>query len=307
MACGFVGSFNGVYQIIFEFRSVKMAVLPEFFRRSVVAIGQKSNGSAIRWFATGFVVGRKERETPDMFSLYLITNRHVVLGKNAIVLRFNLDVGNGVSDVTIPLSNTSGGTLYSLHPTDSVDVAACALHAGNITNAHSELSWFELDRHALTLEKMRNSGVDEGSLVYALGFPMGIVLDSIKAPFIRLGCVSRIADAFQGVGDSSYFVDAQTFPGNSGGPVVNKPEPMSIAGTPCNTSANLIGILNAYIPYRDNLISRQTGEVVMQHRENTGLTRVYPVDRILEVVEIERNRYYGTHNLNAVNDRTSVS
>lgn len=62
---------------------------------------------------------------------------------------------------------------------------------------------------------------------------------------------------------------------------------MSIDGTPYNTSANLIGILSAYIPYRETLYSRQTGRDRMIMEENSGLTIVHPVDRIKEVVELE--------------------
>ena len=62
---------------------------------------------------------------------------------------------------------------------------------------------------------------------------------------------------------------------------------MSIDGTPNNASSNLIGILSAYIPYRETLYSRQTGRDRMIMEENSGLTIVHPVDRIKEVVELE--------------------
>ena len=68
---------------------------------------------------------------------------------------------------------------------------------------------------------------------------------------------------------------------------MNRPEHMSIDGTPHNESANLIGILSAYIPYRETLYSRQTGRDRMIQEENSGLTIVHPVDRIKEVVELE--------------------
>ena len=70
-------------------------------------------------------------------------------------------------------------------------------------------------------------------------------------------------------------------------PIVSRPEHISIDGTPYNTSANLIGIVSAYIPYREVLYSRQTGRERMIQEENSGLTVVHPVDRIKEVVEAE--------------------
>lgn len=55
--------------------------------------------------------------------------------------------------------------------------------------------------------------------------------------------------------------------------------------------AKLLGVLSAYIPYRDILISQQTGETKMVQTENSGLTIVYPVDRIKEVVLLDWNRH----------------
>ena len=80
---------------------------------------------------------------------------------------------------------------------------------------------------------MKDTGVDEGSLVYALGFPMNLVDNSVKAPICRLGCISRVEDTFENPQKATKFlVDAQTFPGNSGGPIVSRPEHISIDGTP---------------------------------------------------------------------------
>ena len=154
-------------------------------------------------------------------------------------------------------------------------------------------SSFDLEDHALTLSQMKSTGVEEGSFVYALGFPMNLV-DAIKAPICRLGCVSRVMDAFiRQKGHPTFLVDATVFPGNSGGPIINRPEEISITDTPSNSSANLIGILSEYIPYQETLYSRQTGRARMIQEENSGLTVVHPVDRIKEVVELEWKRCGG--------------
>ena len=54
--------------------------------------------------------------------------------------------------------------------------------------------------------------------------------------------------------------------------------------------AKLLGIVCAYIPYRESLYSRQTERERSVMEENSGLTVVQPVDGIREVVDIERNR-----------------
>ena len=120
------------------------------------------------------------------------------------------------------------------------------------------------------------------------------LVDAIKVPICRLGCVSRVMDAFVRQNEHpTFLVDATVFPGNSGGPIISRPEIVSIAGTAHNNSANLIGILSSYISYEDTLVSQQTGKACMIQTENSGLTIVHPVDRIKEVVELEWKRCGG--------------
>ena len=82
-----------------------------------------------------------------------------------------------------------------------------------------------------------------------------------------------------------YVVDAFVFPGNSGGPVITRPETQSIQGTKFSTKANLIGIVKSYIPYNDVAISQQTNRPRVIFEENTGLTKIEPVDYILETIQ----------------------
>lgn len=268
-----------------------MTIIPPFFLRAVVAIGIKSNPQDEKpshWIGTGFLVGRPEEN--EKYSIYLITNRHVIDKHVEIYLRCNSKTGTNPKDYVIPTGNGTTNILYSCHPNPSVDICAIRINAGVLENDKMESDFFSLDNHALTLKQMQETGVSEGSIVYALGFPMNLVGDVKKTPICRLGCISRIADSYVDERCLQYLIDAHAFPGNSGGPVINCPEQISIEGTPHNSSANLIGILNSYIPYSDTLKSTQTGEIRSVQKENSGLTNVYPVDWILEVVEVERER-----------------
>ena len=240
---------------------------------------------------TGFLVGRKETNDPNQLTVYVITNKHVIDNQPMLYVRFN-HVGNtGVEDLLMPLVHKDGSPLFSLHPNRLVDIVAIQILPMVIIQKHLSLHCFDINDHAVTLSQMQKTGIDEGSLVYALGYPMNLVHNLIRTPICRLGCISRVADAFGDPANAIQFlVDAQTFPGNSGGPVVSRPEHISIDGTPHNTNANLIGILSAYIPYQETLFSRQTGRNRMIQEENSGLTIVHPVDRIKEVVELEWQR-----------------
>ena len=269
-----------------------MAIIPEQFMNAVVAIGNNqfdANGN-ISWIGSGFIVCRKERQNSSLLTYYIVTNKHVIVNLRQFYLRFNSLCGDFIKDYCFCLYDNMGTPLFSAHPNAGTDIIAIQFVPHDLINDMSIWGAFDLEDHTLTLEEMRTTGVEEGSLVYALGFPMNLV-DGIKAPICRLGCVSRIKDAFiLQKSNPIFLIDAQTFPGNSGGPIISRPEQMSIVGTPTNSHANLIGILSAYLPYKDVLISQQTGEVQMVQTENSGLTIVHPVDRIKEVVEMEWQR-----------------
>lgn len=264
-----------------------MSIIPNFFLNSIVALGINE---PTHWIGTGFIVGRKELTDPTLSTYYIITNKHVIQNQTYIYVRFNSLGDSFVKDYRIELYDAAKTPLFSMHPNVSTDIIAIQIVPQTLINDKSIWSAFDLSDHALTLKQMKTTGVEEGSLVYALGFPLGKV-DIIKTPICRLGCISRIADAFIKENEyPTFLVDAQVFPGNSGGPIVSRPEPLSIQGTPANNSANLIGILSQYIPYRETLYSQQTGMPRMVQEENSGLTIVHPVDRIKEVVELEWQR-----------------
>lgn len=267
-----------------------MAIIPSFFMDAVVSLGVALPNGQKQWIGTGFLVGRHEQSDPEQFTVYIVTNKHVVKDKKLLFVRFNNEKDVGVKDLPMPLED-KGNKYFSEHPAPHTDIAAIQILPKVITDNQLKLRFIDEDKHSLTLEQMKNTGVEEGSLIYALGFPMNLVNDMYKAPICRLGCVARVSDAFIApTATESYLVDAQTFPGNSGGPIISRPEQMSISGTPTNASANLIGILSAYIPYREILFSAQTGKDRMIQEENSGLTIVHPVDRIKEVIELEWNR-----------------
>lgn len=267
-----------------------MAIIPDFFLNAVVAIGVDQSKDEKHWIGTGFIVGRKETDNPTLSTHYIVTNKHVIKNQKYVYVRFNSLGGSLVKDYRIDLYDEDGKQLFTHHPNEKTDVIALQILPQTLINDKSIWGSFDLEDHALTLDKMKTTGVQEGSLVYALGFPMDLV-DPIKVPICRLGCISRVSDAFLLKKKKPVFlVDAQTFPGNSGGPIISRPEYISIDGTPNNTSANLIGILSAYIPYCETLYSGQTGNARMIQEENSGLTVVHPVERIQEVVELEWQR-----------------
>lgn len=268
-----------------------MAIIPTKYMNAVFSIGFHQYDGSLSWTGTGFMVMRPIKHDSEKQSYYMITNKHIVWNQKQLVVRFNALSGDFVNDYIVELIDSNGNPTYSSHPNSTTDIVAIHIDPDTLFSEGTVWDSFDLQKNALSLEEMRQTGVDEGSLIYALGFPLGMV-EIIKTPICRLGCISRVFDSFlkRETECPTFLVDAQAFPGNSGGPIVNRPESFSIVNTPANNTSNLIGIVSAYIPYKEALTSLQTGNIRMVQEENTGLTVVHPVDRIREVVDIEWNR-----------------
>jgi S1-C subfamily serine protease len=150
-----------------------------------------------------------------------------------------------------------------------------------------QVSYFQGDQHALNTAALTGTGASEGDAAYVLGFPMGLVGEQRNAVIVRSGAIARIRDVLAGKGNQ-FLVDASIFPGNSGGPVVTPPEIVAIQGTKAHGNAGLIGIVRAYVPYRDEAVSRQTGMTRVIFEENSGLAAVHPVDCIEQTIAAHR-------------------
>lgn len=58
-----------------------------------------------------------------------------------------------------------------------------------------------------------------------------------------------------------------------------------MTGTQSQKESRLIGLVKGYITYTDVAISPQTKRPRVAFEENTGLTNVEPVDRIIETIQ----------------------
>ncbi len=152
------------------------------------------------------------------------------------------------------------------------------------------VGFFSSDDHAMTVQQMADAGVSEGDFAFVLGFPLGLVGEKRMAVMVRGGPIARIRDALH-EGLDTYFIDASVFPGNSGGPVVLRPELLSIQGTNAISKAMLIGIVRAYAPYRDEAVSKQTGMTRVVFEENSGLGAAHPMDMINEAIDEHNKRF----------------
>lgn len=235
------------------------------------------------WTATGFLYGHIPPGQTQQGYVYLVTNRHVVEDVPLLYMRFNPAVEHSrAKHYGCPLLDRSGRPLWCGHPDPDIDVAVIPFDFPEmrVSERLSELM-FSSQHTAYMVDRMREL-VCEGDDVFILGFPLGAVGSFRNAPVVRRGCIAQVQELYSGHADS-YLVDAEVFPGNSGGPVVLAPEVMIPSDGPSVRPA-LIGIAYSYLAYQDVATSNQTGHARILFEENSGLTQVYPVDCIEETI-----------------------
>ncbi|WP_099240677.1 S1 family peptidase [Synechococcus sp. BDU 130192] len=256
-----------------------MALIPPFFLDCVVAIGIQGQSNT-NWIGTGFIVGKpfNDAQGNKLYHTFLVTNKHVLLNKQNIVLRFNSSGNTPVIDYPVSLYQ-NGQQIWIGHPSPDVDVATFFINSNILHGDQAQFGFFRLDEHVMNSAMMQNDGVSEGDGIFVLGFPLGIVGPQKNHVIARFGAISRIRDLFDGQ-MGPFLIDASIFPGNSGGPVIIKPEAMAITGTVSVKRAALIGIVKSYVPYKDVAVSQQTGNPRVIFEENSGLALVETVDTI---------------------------
>ena len=275
-----------------------MSRLPPSFLQCILALGRPNPESlagpakkvSVEWTATGFLYGHILPGDALRGCTYLITNRHVVDGEPLLYLRFNPALErNKARQYACPLLDKQGQPLWCGHPDPDIDVAVLPFDFAGLRTQErlSELMFSSLHT-SYRVADMRER-VSEGDDVFILGFPLGAVGSFRNAPVVRRGCIAQIQELYSGHADC-YLVDAEVFPGNSGGPVVLAPEVMTPAEQPAVKPA-LIGVAFSYLAYQDVAVSHQTGHARILFEENSGLTQVYPVDRIEETIVAHQERH----------------
>ena len=264
-----------------------MALLPPSFLDTTVALGAPTADGAVAYAATGFLYRHPVQPTPDappaQYWIFLVTNRHVAANYPELHMRLNGGAGESAKVYTLSAEGDDVTKPWITHADPSVDVAVRLINAPEVAAAGTTLMAFDSEQHAFARDQASQSGISEGDGVFVLGFPLGLAGDERNYVIVRQGVIARIRDWLSG--DAyDFLIDASIFPGNSGGPVLIKPEVIATTGTQPNHRCGLIGMVSSYVPYREIAVSKQTGRPRMIFEENSGLCVVVPVDQIRETV-----------------------
>ena len=264
-----------------------MSLIPRYFLDTVAALGAPgaARDDDIRYFATAFVFGHPPSPPtkPVSYWIFVVTNRHVVEGDRQMWIRFHAPAGKRPR--VLPIPRGPGPFPWVLHPDPDIDLAVLPINAIQIPDDLASIQFLTLRPHAVTIDDLRSSEFSEGNEVFILGFPMGIAGTEQNDVIVRHGIVARIQDWYDGR-SKDFLIDSSIYPGNSGGPVILKPVLWSVSGAPKFSRPKVLGLVSAYLPYRDVARSEQTGLIRLISEENSGLAKVVPMDAVIELTSI---------------------
>lgn len=296
-----------------------MALIDPRYIDCVVAIGVP-NGKDVQWIGSGCILGHPDGGTSvqtgePTYQLWLVSNRHVLLNRRFIVVGFNPESGKEAKNIACPMHHKGTEVVhyYSLSDPNpdraNVDLAVAPLRHQVLNDQGAKFSCFRTDIDAANLAKMAEIQLHEGDSVFVLGYPLALTTPEgnprgIHYPLVRGGVVSRVRDLLD-IGKGKFFIDTSNFPGNSGGPVILKPEIVSIQGSQAQVYPYLLGLVSAYMPHYTNVLALDSSQNVLRPlffaqggsvtfdenagpalltTENSGLAVVEPIDYAIDLI-----------------------
>ena len=260
------------------------SVLPEDWKKSIALLLDGKNNK----IGTGFFLILEKGESTF---IYLVTCYHVIASHDTISIRLNAkEPKNGTLDFKVSINDT----LYTRsHATQ--DVALIRMRRDHLDPVKVDFRALPKEACAFAEERKKRN-ISEGDFVFFLGFPLG--LSGIKRNLViaRHGMIARMNDEPLPIKGRRhpldvFIIDGQSFPGNSGSPLILRreirfPDKVSIPGSIPTVPRKVIGIMCDYLPYQDVAISQRTKRPRVTFEENSGLSLAHPIDIVLEVEQM---------------------
>ena len=253
-------------------------------KKTVVFLGSQSEEKdtvKINPYATGFLV-----RIENIY--HLVTAKHVVMeNQNGVFTGrlidqnlyafLNLNVG-AIHSRSIQSIKDMFRVNWVFHEKDFVDIAIIpfAIDPEKEDIKVIPESWF-----------LNTDRLFELYDIFFLSYQPGIEPENKIEPIIRSGTISILNS------DKTFYIDAFAFPGNSGSPVFLKhslirfdKSGIQLGGD--ELGGKFIGIIGEYVTYKEIAYSMQTKRPRIVFEENTGLSKVWSISFIKEIIESER-------------------
>lgn len=260
-------------QILKVGKRIQMLSRPliEQIKKSIVFLGRVNQDQSVDLQATGFLVSIDSVD-------HLVTAKHVVFdsGRDEFI-DTNMVVLLNTTDRTINARHIDGikrvlSCNWIFHPNRDVDVAIIPF---GIQEGNDDIKVIPRDYFLPADELFENLDV------FFLSYQPGIEPKEKILPILRRGAISVMNE------DTTFFIDAASFPGNSGSPVFLSPSMMltETASYTVSPGGKFIGVIGGYIPYQEEAVSLQTGHRRIIFEENTGLSKAWSIRFINEIID----------------------
>lgn len=229
---------------------------------------------------------------------YLITNRHVALPRlndkellpNYFVFNLRENINNNIEWYQIRLNSDQLKERLILHPDQTVDVVAIKVDDLIIDTVRDNPDKKIIFGSCLTNDNLPSNSqleIEVSSDIIVASYPRGFYDNVNKFPIVKSGIISS-AWGRNFNGKPMFLIDAQLFPGSSGGLVISKPTNIAmIDGKLMYNKVKqfvLLGVYSGEPIQRYNPV--EIGDITVVRKSSYGLGNVWYSSLIHDIITI---------------------